>query len=194
MESSERMHRSFFSSDDKTPIQKNGILRKELEKVKNRSKELIINELYNTTSTFGILQPKGHDTLASLIEGELAHMKWYEDNKHTEVALAITGYVVGNALFSYALPKGDRELLQLYYQILEPDYFKSLGFSPQYFDAATGKFDDKKIKIAIKDIVTKHLTKHPKLAPNTNNLDFKTPCHFARSFLMMIKELDFAEK
>jgi hypothetical protein len=194
MESIERMHRSFFSPDDKTPVQKNVILRRELEKVKNRSKELILNELYSTTSTFGILQPKGHDTLASLIEGELNNMKWYEDNKHTDVALAITGYVVGNALFSYALPRADRALLQLYYQILEPDYFNSLGFTPQYLDSKTNKFDEKAIKTAIKDLTAKHLEKHPNLLPDVNSLDFKTPVAFARSFLMMIKGLDFTEK
>jgi hypothetical protein len=194
METIERMHRSFFAGDDKTALQKNIAMRRELEKVKNRSKELIISELYDTTSTFGILQPKGHDTLANLIEGELTNMPWYEENGHDDVAMAITGYIVGNALFSYALPKPDREFLGFYYRVMETDYFQSLGFTPPYLDSKTGKFDDKKIKQTIKDMAAKHLDKYPKLAPDVTVLEFKSPIAFARTYLKMLKNLDFTEK
>ena len=194
METIERIHRSYFSAEEKTFIQKNALILKELEKIKNRSKELIINELYGTTSTFGILQPKQHDALVSLIEGELPNRDWYEQNEHQNVALAVSGYIVGHTLFTYALPKADREFLAFYYKILEPDFFKSLNYTPQYLNAQTGVFDQKAIKIALKAIADSHLDKFPKLAPDTAILDFKTPSKFAASYLMMLKALDFTPK
>lgn len=191
METIERIHRSYFENDGKTMVQKNVVIRKELEKIKNRSKDLIFNELYNITSTFGILSPNGHDTLANLVDGELPNMDWYEENKHPAVAIAVTGYIVGNALFCYALPKPARELLELYYRILEPQYFASLGYTPQYFDVEKEVFDQKAIKNAIRKIVEAGKEKFPNLTLNLDELDFKNPCRFFRTYLVMVKSLNF---
>jgi hypothetical protein len=132
--------------------------------------------------------------LASLIEGELPNMDWYEENKHERVATSIPTYIVGNALFNYALPKPDRELLDLYYRIIEPDYFKSLGFTFSYFDVAKNEFNQKEIKSSIKKIIDKGKDKYPQLAPDLGQLDFKNPYKFARSYLNMVKNLDFSPK
>ena len=195
METVERMNRLFFTKDERTTVQKNAALRKEFEKIVTRPKALIFNELYATTSSFGILQPKSHDTLAQLIGGELPNMAWYEESKHEAVALAVTGYVVGNALFTYALPKPDRELLELYYRIFEPRLMTALGLTPlQYFEEKTGVFDQKAIKIAVRDIIERGLEKHPRLAPNFNLLDFRTPTALARTYLNMVAALEFSPK
>lgn len=194
METIERIHRNYFSTEEKTMVQKNALILKEFEKIKNRSKELIVNELYGTTSTFGILQPKQHEALVALIDGELPNRDWYEQNGHPNVALAVPSYVVGHALFTYALPKVDRELLALYYKIFEPNFFKSLDYTPQYLNAQTGIFDQKSIKTAIKTITDSHLDKFPKLAPDFSILDFKTASKFATSYLMLLKALDFTPK
>ncbi len=191
METIERMHRSFFSAEEKNMVLRNVGLRKELEKIKIRPKALIISELYATTSTFGILLPKQHDAVVSLIDGELSNMDWYEANKHEAFAMAIPGYIVGYALFSFALPKPERVLLAFYYAVLEPTLFASLGFTPTYYNSQTRIFDQKAIKTAIKEIVDNHLEAYPKLAPDYASLDFKTPAKFARSYLLMLKNLDF---
>ncbi len=194
METVERMHRSYFSTEEKSMVLKNIGLRKELEKILLRSKELLVSELYATTSTFGILVPKQHDAIVSLIEGELQNMDWYEANKHESVALAIPGYIVGFALFNYALPKPERALLTFYFRVFEPTLFASLGFNPLYFDNQTGVFDQKAIKNKVREIVEQSLDVYPKLAPHYASLDFKTPAKFARSYLLMLKNLDFYKK
>jgi hypothetical protein len=194
METIERIHRNYFSTENKTMIQKNALILAEFEKIRNRSKELIFNELYGTTSTFGILQPKQHDALVALIDGELPNRDWYEQNGHPNVALAVPSYIIGHALFTYSLPKPDRELLSLYYKIFESDFFKSLNYTPQYLNAMTGVFDQKAIKTAIKAITDGHLDKFPRLAANLTILDFKSPSKFAASYLMMLRELDFTPK
>lgn len=194
MDTIERMHRSYFSTEEKSMVLKNIGLRKDLEKVLSRSKKLIFNELYATTSSFGVLTPKQHDALVSQIEGELPNMDWYEANKYEAVALAIPGYIVGFALFSYALPKPERALLAFYFTVFEPSFFKALGFIPQYYNKETGIFDPKAIKNTIREIVEKELSVYPKLAPDYASLDFSTPIKFARSYLLMLKKLDFEKK
>jgi hypothetical protein len=194
METIERIHRSYFDADNKTSIQKNVAIRKELEKVLLRSEEAIKSELYATTSTFGILSPNQHETLVTLIDGELPNMDWYEENKHTKVALSVPGYIVGNALFNYALPKPMKDLLELYYRIIESAFFKELGYTPQYFDAVKEVFDQKEIKNAVKRVVDANKEKYTNLSPDFAILDYKTPCRFARTYLMMIRNLDLTTK
>jgi hypothetical protein len=194
METIERIHHNYFENDNKTYFQKNAFIKKELEKVLERPAEQIKAELYATTATFGILTPKGHDAMASLIEGELANMDWYEENKHERVAVSIPSYIIGNALFNYALPKPDRELLELYYRITEPSLMHGLGFNTLYFEATKNEFNQKEVKNAIKKVVDKGKEKYPQLAPDLGALDFKTPCKFARSYLNMVKNLDFSPK
>lgn len=194
METIERIHRTYFNTDDKTMLQKNIFIRKELEKINNRSKELIFSELYSTSVSFGIVAPKGHDSVASIIEGELPNMDWYEENKHEKVALSVTAYIVGNALFNYALPKPVKQLLELYYRVLESQYFTDLGFLPPYFDSDKKVFNQKDIKTAIRLVTDASKDKFPNLAPDLATLDFSTPCRFARTYLLMIKNLDFTPK
>jgi hypothetical protein len=194
METVERVHRNYFSTENKTMIQKNALILAELEKIKNRSKDLIFNELYGTTSTFGILQPKQHDALIALIDGELPNRDWYEQNGHPNVALAVPSYIVGHALFTYSLPKPDRELLAFYYKIFEPTFFKSLNYTPQYLNPNTGVFDQKAIKSAIKSIAERHAEKFPRLDPDVSVLDFKSASKFAASYLMLLKGLDLSPK
>jgi hypothetical protein len=193
-ETIERIHRSYFNAEEKTMAQKNIFIRKELEKINARSKEQIFNELYSTSATFGIVAPKGHDSLANSIEGELPNMDWYEENKHDKVALAVTGYIVGNALFSYAFPKPIKQLLELYYQIVEPQYFADLGFSPSFFDNEKKVFNQKEIKNAVRQLVDKSKDGFPNLSPDLGHLDFSTLCRLARTYLMMIKNMDFTAK
>jgi hypothetical protein len=193
-ETIERIHRTYFNTEEKTMAQKNVFIRKELEKINARSKEQILNELYSTTATFGIVAPKGHDSLASGIEGELPNMDWYEENKHDKVALAVTGYIVGNALFNYALPKPIKQLLELYYRILEPQYFNDLGFSPSLWDSEKQVFKQKEIKNEVRHLVERTKDSFPNLSPDLGQLDFSTPCRFARTYLLMIKNMDFTPK
>jgi hypothetical protein len=193
-ETIERIHRSYFNTEEKTMAQKNIFIRKELEKINARSKQQIFNELYSTSATFGIVAPKGHDSLASIIEGELPNMDWYEENKHENIALAVTGYIVGNALFSYAFPKPIKQLLDLYYHVLEPQYFTDLGFLPAYFEDEKKVYNQKEIKKAIRQLIDKSKDSFPNLSPDLGHLDFSTPCRFARTYLLMIKNMDFTSK
>jgi hypothetical protein len=194
METVERIHRNYFNTEEKTMAQKNIFIRRELENINGRSKELIFNELYSTSASFGIVAPKGHDSLASIIEGELPNMDWYEENKHDKVALSVTAYIVGNALFNYALPKPVKDLLELYYRIFESKYFTNLGFLPPCFDGEKNVFNQKEIKNTIRQIVDSSKDKFPNLAPDFTQLDFSNPCRLARTYLLMIKNLDFTPK
>ena len=193
METLERINRLYFAKDEKTIAQKNAVLRKEFQTLLDRSKDAFFKEMYRVKATFGITVPANHDRLVSFIDGELHHMDWYHENKYEKIAIAIPGYITGYCLFHHALPKPDRELLHLYFQITEIAFFRKLGFSFSYYDPATGTFDQKAIRKAIKQIQTDNRSKYPQLNPMVSSLRFDSLVDFAKSFLLMVRNLDMTK-
>lgn len=191
MEAFERMHRNFFAADGFTSQQKNHQLVKDLIALQERPDEKIRAELYRTISTFGILGVTNHERLRDLIQGELENMVWYAENGYPEIALSVPGYIVGHALFNYSLPEPDKDLFMLYYQIMEPEYFSSLGFDTGYM--IQEKINRHLVKDAISYIVHTWQKKYPKLNPDLSILQFGNQMQFAGSYLQMMASLDLTK-
>ena len=190
MESLERIHRLYFSKDDQTMAEKVSMVRSEFQALLERPKEDYYREMYLTTSTFGITNPASHDRVRSFIDGELGNMEWFRQNGYLDTALAVPGYIVGYCLFNYAIPLPDRAFFHLYYQIMEPEYFSDLGFSEVYFDKNKETFNKKEIRRAIRNIVKTHRQKFPKLNPTINSLDYTDCAGFAKSYLLMVRNVN----
>ena len=190
MEALERMNRLFFAKDDKSTEQKNAILRKELENLSNRSKEEYFKEMYRVKTTFGITGPVTHERVSGLIDEVIHHMDWYNENGYDKIALAITGYIVGNCLFNYAVPKPVKELYTIYYQIVEPEYFRNLGFNTELYDPQNEVFHKKNISNRIKEITHSHKRFYPEMSPDLSQLNYNNLADFAKSYLLMIRNLN----
>ena len=184
----EKVYGIYFTKDERTNQLKIIALRKEFQKILDRPKEQVLRELYRTRSTFGVNPPANHERIAALIDGELPNMEWHLGQNHLELALAVPQYIVGNALFQNVPPKPDRDLLHLFYQITEPDFFRALGF-PIYV-TADGRPDKSRIVQAIKSIADNNRREYPRLRPNTNRLDFTSMPLFGKSYLEMLRDLE----
>lgn len=188
MESLERIHRIYFAKNTKKTVERNMTLAKEFRKLLGRSKEDYFKEMYDTSATFGITTPVDQSKVKGFIEGEIHNMDWYYENGHSEVALAVPGYIIGYCMFNYAVPKPIRDLFILYYQVVEYDYFVNLGYPSNYIE--DGKLKPKAIKQAIQIIAKRHRKEFPYFDPSVKNLAFSNKQEFAKSFLLMIHELN----
>ena len=193
METLERIHRIYFTNDDKNSAQKNVAIRKEVKGLLDRPREDFFKEMYLAKSTFGITKPVNHDRVVGFIDGELHNMDWYNEHGYHAIAIAVPGYIVGYCMFNFAVPRPDRELFHLYYQIVEADYFKSLGFTLNYFDTAKNTFNKKAIKKAISEITENNRDLYGKMNPDKSLLKFTSITNFAKSFLMMVRNLDLTK-
>ncbi len=193
MDAMERIHGIYFAKNDRTPQVKITNIRKDLQKLLDRPKEAFFKEMYRTRSTFGINPAVNHDHLVSLIEGELPNMEWPLQQNHEALALAVPQYVAGFAMFHYAPPKPDRELLHLFFQITESAFFRELGFKIPFTDEY-GKLNRSEILSAIKNIAERNRAQYPHLKPGTGKLDFASMVLFAKSYLLMIKDLNLTKE
>jgi len=192
METLERVHRQYFARDKRSVAEKCEVLIEEFKNILARPKEELIKEMYHTIATFGITSPVTHDRVVSFIDGELPNINWYLRNNHPNVALSIAGYITGYCMFDFAVPKPIRSLFHLYYEIIEGDYFRALGYQNNYYNPDNGKFDKTAIRQRIHQIAKYNQKKFPHLQPNTSALDFKHLQSFAYSYLMMIRQLDLS--
>lgn len=193
METLERIHRLYFTKDNKTNLQKNAILQKEYQQLLEQPKADFFKGMYRVKTSFGITKPVTHDRVISFIDGELNQMDWYSENGHFKVAMAIPGYIVGYCLFNYAIPKPDKDFFYLYYQIMYGPFFEQLGFKLDLVDFKQQIFNKKGIKRAIKEIVEANKEKYPNLSPNTHKLSFDGQVKFAKSYLTMVRNLDLTK-
>jgi len=190
METLERINRLYFSNEHKTTAEKNTMIQKELKALVSRPKEDFFKEMYRVRATFGITKPINIQRIRGIIKGELSHMDWYNENRHEAIAMGIPGYIVGNCLFNYAVPKGLRELFKMYFKVTEQEYFNQLGFKMDYYDTSSKKLNARNIKKGIKDIVQTNKHLYYSFAPDTAILNFSSKLDFAKSFLVMIGELE----
>jgi len=192
-EALERIHRIYFTNDNKSSAQKNRKVRMEFEAILARSDEALKSEMYLVSSSFGITSPSSHEQLVAFIDSELKNMDWYIENRHYLMALAFPGYVAGYGLFNYAFQPPAKELLHLYYRITEPDYFRSLGYTPDYYYPDSGKLDKRAITKTLDIWRDKHKAKFPKLKPDVKSLDSSSLTVFAKSYFKMIRGLDMTK-
>lgn len=191
MDALEKMHGSYFAKDERTPQRKVLGLRQDFQQLYERPKEDFYKEFYRTRSTFGINQAVNHDRLVALIDGELPNMEWHLQQNHAELALAIPQYIAGYALFHYAPPLPDRDLLHLFFQVTEQAFFKTLGFRLELLDEK-GLPERRNVTAAIKDIFEANKAKYPKLRADFNVLNFSSMPLFAKTYLEMIRNLDLS--
>lgn len=185
----EKIHSIYFAKNNQTPQVKVQNIRREFQKLLDRPKEALFKEMYRTRSTFGVNPPVNHGTMVGLIEGEMPNMEWPMQQNHEALALAVTQYIAGFALFHYAPPKPVRELLHLFFQITESEFFREMGFQIPYTDAS-GRLSKVEILKEIKSIAERNRIQFPYFKPDTNRLDFASMVLFAKSYILMMKDLN----
>ncbi|MBK8954565.1 MAG: hypothetical protein IPM34_03280 [Saprospiraceae bacterium] len=188
MEQIGNIHINYFSLpadriDEKINILLNGI--KELEEISSAEIE---KELYEVISTFGITSPANQQVITQFIDSELQAVKWYEENKHDEVVMAICNYVAGYCMYNFALPGPDHDLMHLYFEIAEQDYFNKLGFDFNYRSKSGNRILKDKVIERVEKIMEKHRKAFPNL-PFTINFEQDTLPAVLKSLLMFVKSL-----
>lgn len=191
MEVIERAFRKFNENDGKNLVYKNIQLRKELSEILDRKEEDHLRELYYVNCTFGIIISATHERLVELLDEHYKNAEWYEKNNYFDIAQSVYDYIVGFAFFSYALPKLDRDALRLYFQVVDFQYFKELGFEYNYI--SNGQIMKNEIEKQLVYLSNHNREKYPKAKFNTSILDCTDRLSFSKTFLKMLYELDYSK-
>lgn len=187
-ETFERISRQYFAQDEKVIFQKISTIRDELDTLGQMTYADFSKEIYHTQSTFGITTPAGHQQIADLIQNEWSNLDWYINNDYLEFAAGIADYIIGYCLFNFALQEPVRDLMQLYFRIIERSYFVELGFADIYWQR--DKLNRREIRKSLASLENRHRERFGLIKIASDQLLYDHPVHFAQSYLWMIKSLD----
>ena len=189
MDMMERLYHIYFRQQEQSAQSKLHAIRKELQNLLDRPEEVVCKEMYRTRSTFGMNPPIGHDQLVNLIYSELPNMDWYANQHYEAIAMAVPRYIAGYVMSQFAPQPPVRDLLHLFFQIVEQDIFVELGFQLHYVHD-NGQLNYQIILREFVVIRDRHVADFPDLAKmNTDILDFSSRARFVRSYLELIKSL-----
>ncbi|MFZ1749969.1 MAG: hypothetical protein WAU01_07245 [Saprospiraceae bacterium] len=191
MEIIRTLHGDYFNDNMLDVYEKNKRISSEIKKMPDITFDEFGKELYEVNSTFGASLPEGHQRLVETIDAQMTDFVWYYENGYLPFAQAICGYVAGFSIYSYAMPEINIRLLRLYYQITEPQYFTSLGFSKIFFK--NNQFHKKTIISEIKFIQDSYSVDAKKYILDTTSLQFNDLPTFCKSYLLMIRNITIQE-
>ena len=193
MESLEKIHRIYHQKSDSTLHEIISQIRKELNKLRIRSRDEIFEEFYNVRSTFGITAPSNHQQVQDIIENDIGQMDWYIENNQIEVVRSICGFICGYTLFYYAPPLPILQLMSLYYWLCEPQFYENMGYSDSKEAWKGTELNKRVIKNKIKQICGAFGDKYPFLKPDYSILNFEKEIKFWPSYLLFMRSLDLTQ-
>lgn len=183
----EQAHLLFFDTKNASPENKNMKMLDILKKMESIDEDDFNDELYATIKTFGVGKPGNHNRLNELIDSELKQMDWYYENGHKDFALSIPSYIVGNILYTYSLPKVDRALLQIYYEVIESELFKNLNFVPLV--DGSGKINRRRLLSRINKVIHEMGNFYKEIRVDFDLIETENILMFAKSYLVMMRQL-----
>jgi hypothetical protein len=181
----------YFLNDNKNIEQKNSALKKTLQQLVELPQEVFYKEMYRTKATFGVAQAVSHDAFIQQLDSELPQIDWYIRSEQERVSEAICNNIVGFCSLNCTLPKPVQALFHLYFEILEADFFQKIGFNASYYKDDKS-FNVQNIKAALQFITEENKIQYPQCKPSTETIDFSARTLFAKSYLMMIRNLDLS--
>lgn len=185
----EQAQLQYFANDNKNIEQKNSALKRTLQQLLELPQVDFYKEMYRTKATFGVAQAVSHDAFVQQLDAELPQIDWYLRSEQERVSEAICSNIAGFCLLNCTLPKPDQALFYLYFEILEADFFQKLSFDAPYYNDDKS-INTKNIKAAIQLVVEENKEQFTQLKPAIDSLDFNSRALFAKSYLLMMRNLD----
>lgn len=174
---------------EKISAERNEEVFTEIKKISHRSPDSWHEEFYEVNNTFGITSPLSPERLRSFINNEIEKMDWYVREGHREIALSIPGFIVGYSLFHYALPGPFKEFLQLFYEVLDSEYFCELGFRPALSQG--GKPLKMEIVRGLKQLIQNLKENYPSLKFSLSEIRYDSAFHFSKSYLQALCQMSW---
>jgi hypothetical protein len=186
------LHLMYFENNDIPVYEKNLKILKLVRSLKNMNERSFNDLLYSVNNTFGFAEPEDHQKFAEMTDAHFNDLQWYLDNQHLRHVKAIAGYLIGYSMYAFSLPEPTKSLLFLYYRITENDFFQKLGYHDTFTSGKT--YNLKPIKQEISHILTSFKEDYGKIIVDTSILDASHEAAFSRSYLIMVRNLQYPEK
>ena len=181
----------FYADDDNNLNEKNYRMMEEFKVMRQKPDAEILKSFYKVKATFGVAKPSSHEHVVNFMQDELDKTKWFIENKHPEIGREMCEYIVSYSCYSYGMPAIANDILMVAWRILNPEIFKELGFTQQFYEPETKKFHIDAIKKRINALISHSKKRHEKISFNSNSLNFNSLNEFIFSFIDEFRNLNY---
>ena len=182
----------YFSEENLTIESKNEELKRYVESLKEISFDEFSKNFYIAKYTFNPTDKTSQEEVINFISESLAKIRWYKNNRYTQVIPTIYRYIAFYTLFNYGLNPVLRELLHTLVEIQNPDFFQALDYTPLY-DNENETFRNRTIISRIDDIIAPHQERYKSLESFSSELNFNSINEFSNSFYLHLQNLNFED-
>ena len=182
----------YFSEENLTIESKNEELKRYIESLKEINFEEFSQNFYSAKYTFNPTEKTSQEEVITFISESLAKIRWYKNNRYTQIIPTIYRYIAFYTLFNYGLYPVLRELLHTLVEIQNPEFFLSLDYTPLY-DKENETFSKRTIISRVDDIIAPHQEQFKSLESFADELNFSSMNEFSNSFYLHLQNLNFEE-
>ncbi len=188
----EKLNSIYFANDNKSFVDKNNNIKEELIKLNNEPESNVLNSFYRTITAFSLLNPTNFNVVLNVINDNHKNVKWYQENKHEDIAISIYEYIFGYSLYHYGMVKCISNLFKLAMVLINYDFYSEItGESAVKYFLEKDKPDSKVIIDEINKAIDDSIKDFPELNFKTDSLNFTSLLQFLNSYLKEIQNLNF---
>jgi len=188
----EKAQSNYYKKNDNKNLQeKIADMINAFKEIRKYTDEQLKNELYDTTATFGLGSPTGHNVIKDMIENIGKNINAALEAKKNFEARSIEEYIVSYSLFFYGMLKPTRRHYEFIMKLLNYDYFQELGFKRKYVE--NGNPNKSEISRKIESINNDFKEEYPNIKINAGSLKYGNLESFVFSYLQAIQKLPYTE-
>jgi len=182
----------YFSDDNTSTEAKNEELRKYIAKLKDMNFEDFSTKYYSAKYTFNPMEKTSHEEISNFISESLIKIRWYKNNRYTQIIPTIYTYISFYILYNYGLNPVIRSLVHTLVEIQNPAFFTALDYTPLY-DEEKESFAKKSIISKVEETISPFQNQYKSLEPFGDELNFSSMNELSNSYLLQLKHLNFEE-
>jgi len=182
----------YFSDENPTIESKNEELKRYALTLREMSFEDFSSNFYTAKYTFNPTEKSSFDEIVKFINESILKIKWYKNNRYSQIIPVIYKYMAFYILYNYGLNSAQKDIIHTLVEVQNSSYFNELGCSNLY-DEDKKVFAKKEIISKLQDIADTHRGRYKNLYIETENLNFNSLNEFSYSFYNILKDLDFEE-
>jgi len=182
----------YFSETDMLPEVKNAELVKYITELKELSFDEFCSNFYDAEYTFSQIEKSPYEEFVTFIDDSLTKIRWYKNNRHSQIIPTIYSYIALYALYNYGLNPTARKLLHIYITVIYADFFTALECFGMY-ETEKNQFLKKDIISQIETTISQDSKRYKLLKAFGDTLDFSSLNDFSNSYFTALKNLNFHE-
>lgn len=182
----------YFNDDNSIVEAKNEELLEFMDDIKKMTFEEFKTNFYTAKYTFNPSERASHEEIEIFINESLIKVRWYKNNRFTQIIPIIYKYIALYLMYNYGLNPVTKNLLHILVEIQNPEFFSALGYIPLY-DKENNSFAKRAILSRIEDTIFTYQNRFKLLKPFGSELNFTSLNEFSNSFYLQIKNLNFQE-